>query len=126
MYYTKIDIKLKRRISTLYDEQGQPKYRDYHQIANDLFEKYGRQRFLYLGKKILRRGEFTLYAASKTEEPIEPYAEEFIRKAGGDPAQIVVTESTQEEFVDLMKRARSHSYLRNGKEICNALEIETT
>ena len=123
MYYTQVDLKLTRAIPIQLGDEEPRIVHEYHEVANRLFDKWDRKRFVYLARKTLRRGEFTFYAASNQLEDPVSYVKEFVDQLGRDIREISITEITEETFLEGFAYARHMGYLRNGKEICIQLEI---
>ena len=125
MRFIKVEIKTQGRFAILYDKDGNPTFRDYHGKTNELFEKSNRQRLIYIAKKKIRQGEFTLLTASTDNyEKIEPYAVEYIQQLGGTLLTVTVTQSSWKEFIDGMHHASYMGYLKNGEQICRRMSIK--
>ena len=123
MYYTQVDLKLTRGIPIQQGNEEPRNVHEYHEIANRLFSKWDHQRFVYLARKTLRRGEFTFYVASNQLEDPVSYVQEFVDQLGRDIREISIAEITEETFLEGFAYAKHMGYLRNGKEICTQLEI---
>lgn len=123
MYYSQVDLKLTRGILIQQGDEEPRIVQEYHEIANRLFDKWGHQRFVYLARKTLRRGEFTFYVTSDLPEDPVSYVKEFVDQLGRDIREIVIAEITEETFQEGFAYAKYMGYLRNGKEICAQLGI---
>ena len=125
MYYTKIDIKYKGRLPIRYDEEGLRISRDFHAATNKLYEGWDHHRCVFLYRRIINRRELILYAASKEQEDMKPFAKAFLEQFGGESEYITVTPIPQDDFEAALAHAIFMGYLRNGKEICMSIQSET-
>lgn len=56
-------------------------------------------------RRIVQRKEFILYAVSKEEENVRPFAEAFMDQYDGKIADMTVTEVSRQEFEEALARS---------------------
>ena len=125
MYYSQVYIKMTKRLPILQGEKGPRIFREYHDLSNQLFEKWGGNILAFLVRKMLGRFEFTFYVASWRQENFEHYISEYVTQFGGDIGRMTTIPITEDKFLEGLARARYMGYLRNGKEICAKIENRT-
>lgn len=122
MYYSQVDIKMTKRLPILQGDKGPRIFHEYHDLSNQLFEKWDNKTIVFLAWKTLRRFEFTFCVASQSPEDLRPYVSEYVAQFGGDIGKMSIVPITEEKFGEGLARARYMGYLRNGKEICAKME----
>lgn len=122
MYYSQVDIKMTKRLPILQGDKGPRIFHEYHDLSNQLFEKWDGKTLVFLAWKTLRRFEFTFFVASQSVENLGAHVCEYVTQFGGDVGKITTIPITEDKFVEGLARARYMGYLRNGKEICAQME----
>lgn len=125
MYYYQADVKMTKRLPILQGEKGPRIFHEYHDLSNQLFEKWDSKTLVFLVRKMLGRFEFTFHAASESLEDLGPYVSEYVARFGGDIGKMTIVPITEDKFWEGLARARYMGYLRNGKRICAEIENRT-
>jgi len=123
MNYSQVDVKMTRRLPVLQGEKGPRIFHEYHDLSNELFQKWNGRILVFLSQKVLRRFEFSFYVASNTSEDVGPYVRAYVECFGGDIGKLSIEPITEDTFIQGMARARYMGYLRNGKELCAKIGI---
>ena len=123
MNYSQVDVKMTRRLLVLQGEKGPRIFHEYHDLSNELFQKWNGRILVFLSQKVLRRFEFSFYVASNTPEDVGPYVRAYVECFGGDIGKLSIEPITEDTFIQGMARARYMGYLRNGKELCAKIGI---
>ncbi len=122
MYYYQADVKMTKRLPILQDVKGPRIFHEYHDLSNELFEKWDSKTLVLLVRKMPGRFEFTFHAVSESPEDLGTYVSEYVARFGGDIGKMTIVPITEETFLEGLARARYMGYLRNGKEICAQME----
>lgn len=125
MYYSQVDIKMTKRLPILQGVKGPRIFHEYHELSNQLLEKWDTNTLVFLVRKALGRFEFTFYVASQSQEDPKPYVSEYVTQFGGNSGKMTIAPITEDKFLEGLARARYMGYLRNGKEICVQMENKT-
>lgn len=125
MYYSQVDIKMTKRLPILQGDKGPRIFHEYHDLSNQLLEKWDGNTLVFLVRKVLGHFEFTFYVASRSQENPEHYVSEYVARFDGDIGKMTIIPITEEKFLEGLARARYMGYLRNGKEICAKMEKGT-
>lgn len=118
MYYSQVDIKMTKRLTILQGVKDPRIFHEYHELSNQLLEKWDANTLVFLVRKALGRFEFTFYVASRSQENSEHYISEYVTQFGGNIGKMTIATITEDKFLEGLARARYMGYLRNGKEIC--------
>ena len=122
MNYSQVDVKMTRRLPVLQGEKGPRIFHEYHDLSNELFQKWNGRLLVFLSQKVLRRFEFSFYVASNTPEDVGPHVRTYVECFGGDIGKLSIEPITEDTFIQGLARARYMGYLRNGTDLHMQLE----